>query len=114
MHLHTEKTKTFQFLDLIHQTKCALNFNKLLNYKPQQRSAPIRGCSSSYCGSALRSGFFPTLGHSTGQHPVEDACASENLIEIWHLHYLKLRKIKIMLKLKVFHTLLGISRKKMI
>lgn len=43
MHLHTERKKTFQFLDLIHQTKCALNFNKLLNYKPQQHSTPIRG-----------------------------------------------------------------------
>lgn len=38
MHLHTERKKPFQFLDLIHQTKCALNFNKLLNYKPQQHS----------------------------------------------------------------------------
>lgn len=57
------------------------------------------GCYSSYCGSAPGSGWFPTLGHSRGQHPVEDACASQNLIEIWQLHYLKLRKIKIMLKL---------------
>lgn len=38
MHLHTERKKTFQFLDLIRHTKCALNFNKLLNYKPEQRS----------------------------------------------------------------------------
>lgn len=30
MLLNTERMKTFQFLDLIHQTTCALNFNKLL------------------------------------------------------------------------------------
>lgn len=28
MLLNTERKKTFQFLDLIHQTECALNFNK--------------------------------------------------------------------------------------
>lgn len=62
------------------------------------------GCYSSNCGSAPGSGLFPTLGHSRGQHPVEDACASQNLIEIWQLHYLKLRKIKIMLKLGFSYT----------
>lgn len=33
MLLNTKRKKTFQFLDLIHQTLCALNFNKLSDYE---------------------------------------------------------------------------------
>lgn len=32
--LNTERKKTFHFSDLIHQTMCALNFDKLPEYKP--------------------------------------------------------------------------------
>lgn len=77
MHLHTERKKTFQFLDLIHQTKCALNFNKLLNYKPQQHS--YRGCYSSGSGSVCRIWFLSHSGTPMRSPPSSIACSIKML-----------------------------------
>lgn len=44
-----------------------------------QSSAPIRGCYSSYCGSALGSGLFPTLGHSRSTRRLSFAKLDRNL-----------------------------------